>query len=421
MTFAEWQSLSRRDPSASAREIRMRLGRLPASQRRAIMAWEPEEAALTEQLARSPDAPLSGIPYLLKDLFAVAGVPIRAGSSFLAEVRPPPLVDGALASAHSTAGAALAGKTHLHEFAYGLTGENPHFGNVEHPHLPGRTSGGSSSGSAAAVAAGVVPFAVGTDTGGSVRVPAAFCGLHGLRLTPGHPWISDAFPLAPSFDTAGWFTANASDLLRLVETMIGLRTIERPLHGCHFGFHAMGESAEPEILTAYDRTAAELAPAAEPVVADAFRQVCRSSARTYAVLQSTEAFALHAGWLDAHQDRYSAEVWQRIDRGRRWTADQVSEAHLQHSLMRLFWTQFFLTYDFAVLPSTPFAALKENERTLENRNRLLGLMAPASLAGLPVLALPIPLPGGRSTGLQVVVNSVLSPVLPRLLTRQSGD
>src|ERR1019366_9194510 len=108
---------------------------------------------------------------------------------------------------------ALAGKSQMVEFASGLTGENPHYGDCPHPRFPERLSGGSSSGSAALVAAGVVPFAIGTDTGGCIRVPAAWCGLYGFRQSPGEELIRDAFPLSPTMDTAGWFTAHAADML----------------------------------------------------------------------------------------------------------------------------------------------------------------------------------------------------------------
>ena len=130
-------------------------------------------------------APLRGVPYFLKDLFDLAGTKTRAGARFLSEVRPLPAQDAAIVQAFRRCGAACAGKTHLHEFAFGLTGENPHYGDCTHPRFPGRTTGGSSSGSAAAVAAGIVPLATGTDTGGSIRVPAAFNGIWGHKPTWG--------------------------------------------------------------------------------------------------------------------------------------------------------------------------------------------------------------------------------------------
>ena len=193
-------------PAQAAREVHGRLAALPSPLRNAALAWVKPEAELGVELtvggALRPDSdssdgipsghkapptahPLHDIPYLLKDLFDLAGVPTRAGSTFLDKIRPTPTHDSRIASALARLGAVCAGKTHLVEFASGLTGENPHFGDCPHPRWPDRLSGGSSSGSAALVAAGVAPLSIGTDTGGSVRVPAAWCGLYGFRLTPG--------------------------------------------------------------------------------------------------------------------------------------------------------------------------------------------------------------------------------------------
>lgn len=417
VNLAEWQALSRRDPAASARELHNRLGRLPAAQRRAIVAWELSEPKLAEALAVTSDAPLAGVPYALKDLFDAAGLPTLAGSTFLNEVRPTPAKDGALVFSARKSGAALALKTHLHEFAYGLTGENAHYGDVEHPRLPGRTSGGSSSGSAAAVAAGIVPLAFGTDTGGSIRVPSAFCGLYGLRLTPQHAWIEDAFPLAPSFDTPGWFTATAEDMLTAARVLIGIRTAEREPRGLYFGFEQMGQSAELAIAEAYERAARVFAVKADSFLASEFSRAMTGSSEAYGVVQSTEAYAIHARWLDEFRNRYEPGVWQRIDRGRRWTGDQQAEAHYRLAAVRRMWAEMFLTCDFLVLPASPFTALRKAESTLENRNRLLALTAPASLVGLPILTVPVPVAPGETIGLQLVVNAMHSPVIPWALER----
>src|SRR3954464_13523162 len=198
MTFREWQALT---PEKAAREVHERVKkRLPKPQQRAAIALLLSRDELTARFKAAPrGTPLGGVPFFAKDLFDFAGGPTRAGSTFLESVRPTPKHDGAFARTLRAAGAVFVGKTHLHEFASGVTGENPHYGDVEHPRFPGRTTGGSSSGSAAAVAAGIVPFATASDTGGSVRLPAAFCGIFGYRGVPHDPWIADAFPLSPSF------------------------------------------------------------------------------------------------------------------------------------------------------------------------------------------------------------------------------
>ena len=183
MSFAEWQHLG---PQAAAGELNRRIGSLLSpEQRLAAVAALLAPEALGEAFASAPRGPLHGVPYLLKDLFDARGMATLGGSSFLGEVRPVPSLDSRIVRDLAASGAVLAGKTHLFEFAWGLTGQNAHYGDCEHPRFPGRTSGGSSSGSAVAVAAGIVPLSIGTDTGGSIRVPASFCGIYGYRGVPG--------------------------------------------------------------------------------------------------------------------------------------------------------------------------------------------------------------------------------------------
>jgi amidase/aspartyl-tRNA(Asn)/glutamyl-tRNA(Gln) amidotransferase subunit A len=420
MNLAAWQDLAHRDPFEAASTLLQRLSALPPAQRRAIVSWQLDAAALAAAFARQTarPGPLSGVPYFAKDLFPVRGVPLHAGSGFLAEIRPVPTQDSALITDLAGCGAVLTGTAHLHEFAYGLTGDNPHWGNVDIPGKPGRTPGGSSSGSAALVAAGVVPLALGTDTGGSVRVPAAYCGLFGFRTTPGARWISDAFPLAPGFDTAGWFTRSAEDMLQVKTALLGAAPTERLPRGVYLGFEGWAE-ADPGIAAAVDAAARRFAPAADAATREQLLRGFLGSTDTYATLQSIEAYGVHADWLDRYRDRYGSEVWQRLDRGRRWTDAERDQALVKQTTLRLLWTSFFLTYDYLVLPATPFAAPLPEQRTVANRQRILTLTTPASVGGLPVLTVPVPLPDGLSTGLQIIVNHPGSPVIDWAL-RQAG-
>ena len=422
--MAEWQALAAGDPASAAREIARRLRAiLPDAQQRAVFASLTPQTEMAATFARVAGtiAPLAGVPYVLKDLFFTAGQPMLAGSKFSPALLPIRPRDSKLPHSLRGLGAILAAKTHLHEFAYGLTGENPHFGDCEHPRFPGLTSGGSSSGSAVAVAAGIVPLAVGTDTGGSLRVPAAFCGLYGLRLTPKDTYIEDAFPLAPSFDTAGWFTRNATDLLLVNRYLVGKPPVsEREPRGCFLGFEALGQSADPEVAAAVRVTAEKFAPAADAATRDRLARPFKHAAEAYSILQSTEAYGVHAEWLDKHRDLYSPDVWARIDRGRRWSPTQLNSAQANWAAVRAVWQDFFLTYDYLVMPATPFPALSKADLTQENRNRLLALSTPASLGGLAVLSIPCALPSGLSTGLQIIVPSAQSPVISWALKRSAS-
>ena len=406
MTFSQWQELA---PEAAARELHRRAAEAwPAAQSGAVLAVLRDEAALAAAFREAPRrGPLGGVPYLLKDMFDVPGWPTRAGSSFLAEVRPAATAPSALVRELAAAGTVLAGKTQLFEFAWGLTGENAHFGDCEHPYFRGRTAGGSSSGSAAAVAAGVVPFAIGTDTGGSIRVPASFCGVFGYRGVPRQAWIGDAVPLAPSFDTAGWFTANAADLRASVAALIGLRTSERVPSGCYLE----PPDLDPDVAHACRAAADTFTAPADASTRDQLLGAFAPAAEIYGVLAGAESWHIHQPWAERFRDRYGPLLRERLERARDIGAAQILAVEPGRQALELAWARFFLSYDFLVMPATPSPALTRADCTPASRRRMLGLTAPVSLAGLPCLTLPVELPSGLTAGLQVVVNNPQSPVV----------
>jgi amidase/aspartyl-tRNA(Asn)/glutamyl-tRNA(Gln) amidotransferase subunit A len=402
MTFRDWQQLS---PADAAREVHQRVRtRLSPAQQRAVIAQLSTEAELAAAFAEAPRGrPLSGVPYFLKDLFPVAGQPMFAGSTFLPEVRPLATQDAAIVQKLRAAGAVLAGRTHLQEFAYGITGENPHYGDCEHPRFPGHLTGGSSSGSAAVVAAGIVPLALGTDTGGSVRVPAAFCGLFGFRLTPRDPLISDAFPLAPSYDTAGWFTANAGDMAAAIGSLTGLAASLRTPRGCYVELSGL----EPDVALACNTAAARIA-SVDASAGAAVKAALEQSVDTYNTVVADEAWRVHLSWAARFQDRYDPAVWQRLNRVHALTGQQREAARQSTAAIQRMWQDYFRSHDFLVLAASPFPAPTKAECTLENRTRILTLTSPASIGGYPVLTVPLPLPSGLTTGLQIVVPQVNS-------------
>ena len=414
MTFPDWQELA---PAAAARELHHRVQtRLPSAQQRAVIAQlVPEEQLMMRFAAAGAGAPLARVPFFAKDLFDVGGVPTFAGSTFLPEVRPTRVNDGALVSALRDAGAALAGKTHMHEFAYGITGENPNYGDCEHPTFPGRTTGGSSSGSAAAVAAGIVPLALASDTGGSVRLPAAFCGLYGFRVAPRDAWIGDAVALAPSYDTAGWFTASAGDMQTAIEALVGSTKSQREPRGCYLEMPGV----DPEVAAACRTAAHRLTMPADTATRDALMSNFAPAVETYNTVVAVEAWDYHRGWAERYRERYSAGVWQRLNRAHDVTSAQRDTATAHTAALHATWAQFFGANDFLVLPASPAAAFTKTECTLENRLRVLALTAPASIGGLPVLTIPVPLPSGLTTGLQIIVNDRRSPAIGWALAQQA--
>jgi len=404
MNFNDWKQLA---PEDAAREVRRRVeALLPSGQRRAAIASVSGEDTLAQAFAAAPRGPLGGVPYFLKDLFDAAGLPTLAGATFVPEIRPMPGSDSAILGGLRNAGAVFSGKTHLFEFAWGLTGENPHHGDCERPGFPGRTSGGSSSGSAVLVAAGVVPLAIATDTGGSVRVPAAFCGIHGFRGVPHHPWIADAFPLAQSFDTAGWFTGNAADMRATLAALVGSRHADRAPRGCRLEPPGL----DPEVSEAFHAAAGRFAPEPDTATRDALLAAFAPAAGHYNILASREAWEVHAPWADRFRDRYGPIVRERLDFARRITPASAAASAIGAAEVRSCMSGFFRTFDFLILPAAPFAALSKQDCTPANRLRMLGLTAPASICGLPVLTLPVPLPSGLTTGLQLIAADPKSPV-----------
>jgi len=412
LTIAAWRALS---PEQAAHRVHSAAATLSPAQRRAALASLVPEAALAAQFARAPrEGALGGVPVFLKDLWDVTGEPTLAGSTFLPEVRPAPAQESQLVTQLRTKGAVLAGKTHLHEFAFGLTGENPHFGDCEHPFAPGRTSGGSSSGSAVAVAAGLAPFAIGTDTGGSIRVPSAFCGLYGFRTVPHHEWIADAFPLARSYDTAGWFTAHAADMLTVMAELIGPPSPAR--HGLRGAWLEL-PGIDPEVGAVFRSTADRLAPRLADPLASALRTAFAPASALYGVLGATEAFQLHSEWLGPYASRYDPVVRQRLENAALLSPEQIASAKAGEARLRSAWDEFFQNHDFLLLPASPCPALTKAECHAENRARLLSLTAPVSLAGLPALTVPLALPAAPlTTGLQIVTRDLLSPAFAHILS-----
>ena len=435
LPLAAWHAMS---SGTAAHEVHQRVAGLAPRLRAAALAWLRPEADLAAELqAGANGRVLAGVPYMLKDLFDLAGVPTRAGSVFLDQVRPTPTRDSRIVSRLREYGAGCAGKTQLVEFASGLTGENPHYGDCPHPLFPDRLTGGSSSGSAAMVAAGVVPLAIGTDTGGSVRVPAAWCGLHGFRLTPGDDLISDAFPLAPTMDTAGWFTANAGDMLTAWKALAcraaagrqagpdsqtgpaasaGPTAAKEP-RGCHLPMTALLPSADAGTAGACDAAAAKLGPPASAATQQAFLTDWREAVDAYVTIGMSEAHAVHRDWLAPYRAQYDPVIWQRFTDAGNFSAEKIARARATLQSIRAGWGRFFAEYDYLVLPSVPGPAPRKADCTPELRRNILALTAPASLGGLPVLSLPVALPSGLTAGLQIILPRANSPVVPWLLNR----
>ncbi len=386
----------------AAEAFLIKLGALGADEQRAALCGLPDVATLTRRFEAAwprREAALGGVPFLTKDLYFRTGEPTYAGSTFLPEEIGPARTTSTLPAAfEGDAGAIECGRTQLNEFAFGLTGENPHFGDCPHPERPELLAGGSSSGSAFAVARGLVPFALATDSAGSIRVPCGYCGVWGLRLSPDISPVGDIFPLSPGYDTQGWIARTAKDLRQVSAAVLG----EAPPAGAGLWAGDLGLGIPAVDLAAMRAVALRAGAQEDPVAATLLRLAFAEAADAYPTLGGYAAARVHAGWLERRRADYDPIVWERLDTGRRRTHDELRDAEAVRTRVTDAFRTIFRRHHFIALPATFGRAVRKADSDATHRRRLLALNAPASLAGLPVVAAPARLPNGLTAGVQFI-------------------
>ena len=386
----------------SAEAFLLKLGQLSATEQRASLCGLPDAKSLVQRFENAwvqRELPLGGVPFLTKDLFFRSGYPTLAGSTFLSEE-----IGGARHSStlplafQNDAGAVECGRTQLNEFAYGLSGENPHFGDCPHPTRPDLLSGGSSSGSAFAVARGLVPFALATDTAGSIRVPCGYCGIWGLRLSPEINPIGDTFPLSPGYDTQGWMARSAQDLIKVSQAVLG----NSPTGGRGLWLGDCGAGVPEEILNRMQKMAMDAGAQIDRAAAELLRLSLENSAQAFPVLGGVAAARVHSAWHQRRKKDYDPVVWERIEQGRLRSTDAILIAENTRLQIQDAFRVVFAHYDFIALPCTAGPAVSKSALSEAHRQQLLTLNAPASLAGLPALAAPVVLDNGLTAGVQFI-------------------
>ena len=355
-----------------------------------------------------PGGPLSRLAFAVKDLFDIAGEPTGGGNPDWCRANPVPERHAAIVSRLLEAGASVAGKTITDEVSLGILGENAFYGTPRNTEAPGFVPGGSSSGSAAAVAAGLVDFALGSDTGGSVRVPASFCGLYGLRPTHGRIDLAGLMPQAPSFDTAGWFARDAATFVRVSEAVLDEAgsgdpaTFPDRLLIARDGF-AFAEPGVARALRAIRERVAGLAGATvEATVAPQGLSVWARAQRT---LQIPEALATFREWIESTNPRLSMRVARMLVAAEAVTPAERQWAELMRHEVRSRLRDLLGTGSVLCLPTTPFPAppiglplSRQNDLGL----RIASLTAVAGLSGLPQLSVPGARAEGRPVGLSLI-------------------
>lgn len=415
-TLADWHAhFLTGGPRGAAEAFLKKLAEVAPETQRAALCGMPSVPALIASFESAWDrreAPLGGAPFLVKDLHAVGGYRTGAGSAFYTELAPPVPHDSALVAHARDCGAVFAGKTQLNEFAFGMTGENPHFGDCPHPSRPGLLSGGSSSGSAWAVGAGLAPWALASDTVGSIRVPASWCGVYGVRLTPGLTEPDEMLPLSPGYDTPGWIAGSSEDLRTVTGALLGgLRDPGAPARVLYLSGYA-AEVVSPGVRDACDAEARRRGWEFSTEADALFASVCEGVERSYPVLGGAEAAAVHRRLMAEHADRYDPVVFARLRAGAARTEIEIGMAGAQRDRVRAMFAEFFELYDALAWPCVPCVAQPKPAHDDALRAALLRLNAPVSLAGLPAASFPVAMPCGLTAGIQVVGAEPGALVLP---------
>jgi amidase len=353
----------------------------------------------------APSGPLAGLTFAAKDLFDVAGHPTGGGNPDWARQHPTPSRHAWAVQRLLDAGATLIGKTITDEVSLGILGENPFDGTPLNPAAPGHVPGGSSSGSASAVAQGFCDTALGTDTGGSVRVPASFCGLYGIRPTHGRLDLSGMMAQAPSSDTTGWLARDAATFARVSEVMLGEPTPSRLPATLVVAVDAFGlaDADTAAALTPMVRTLSSLIGyVREDLLAPPGLSIWSRAQRT---LQPAEAWQTFRAWIESDNPRMQFSVARGLvtaaaisENERQWAALMRSEARA-----RLAW--LVPPGTILCMPTTPFPAPATglSLTALEPlRARISCLTSHGGLTGVPQVSLPGTLVDGRPIGLSIV-------------------
>lgn len=343
--------------------------------------------------------PLHGIPVAIKDLIEVAGAPTGYGS----RVKPPRLAtrDALLVTRLRAAGAVILGKTNLLEYAYGIA--HPDIGQTNNPHDPTRTAGGSSGGSAAAVAAGIVPLAIGTDTGGSIRIPAAYCGIVGLKPTYGLVPLDGVFPLSQSLDHAGPLARTVGDAAMLLSVLSGTSQTASTalprrvglLRG-HFSSTETGQAVTAHVRAVIDR----LSAAGVEIRDINLPGLARANAALVDILHP-EASLIHEGLLALNPAGYAPGTRAQIEAGFHTTAVAYLRAKAFQTDLRDEVERAFCEVDLLVSPSVPFVAPHEDPLIADGEDSEMLASGFANVTGQPSLSLPCGQIGGLPVGLQL--------------------
>jgi amidase len=348
---------------------------------------------------------LQGLTFAVKDCFHIAGTPTGFGQPDWLTSQPVPTVTAEAVRRLLEAGADMVAKTHCDELCYSLTGENAHYGTPRNVAAPGRIPGGSSNGSAAAVAGGLVDFAIGTDCGGSIRIPASYCGILGIRPTHGRVSLEAVVPFGPSFDVAGWFAGDAAIFERVGEVLLGPDPVDatpKRLVVLTDAFAMIEPPVRDALMPAVDRLRG-LVP--ETVLLDISRSRLSEWFDVFKIVQASEVWANHGDWITSTRPALGPGVKERLQWASELLPDTIAKAKSAHRDIRASVDTQIRPGDVLVLPSSPRVAPPLNSPVdkieVEYREQAMRLLCIAGLNGLPQISLPQAQIDGLPIGLSI--------------------
>jgi len=382
-------------------------------------ALKASKAAADEIANGAYRGPLHGVPIALKDIFGLADVRMTAGSKIIAENVVPE--DAEATSRMKAAGAIILGKLNLHEFAFGATGVNPHYGSARNPWDTERITGGSSSGSAAAVASGECSAALGTDTGGSVRIPASLCGIVGLKPTYGRVSKRGVLPLSWSLDHVGPMTRTVEDAAIVLQRIAGHdvsdpSSADEPVphyrealgdgvRGLRVGIpkQFFFENVDAEVENAV-RSAIRLLEEMGAIVIEVEAPLISEIPGALTAIMLPEALAYHQPWMRERPEDYGDDVRYRLELGATYPAVQYVQAQrLRRKAVQTWRNHVFSQVDLIATPTTPIAASRIEEGDLQVTFNLIRFTNPFNFLGVPALSIPCGFTNeGLPIGLQLV-------------------
>jgi amidase len=360
---------------------------------------------LPAPIAGAADGPLAGLTVAVKDMYDIADTRTGGGNPDWLDAHPPAASHAAAIRRLLERGATVIGKTVCDEFFFSVTGANAHYGTPVNPRAPGRLPGGSSSGSAAATAAGTCDFALGSDTGGSVRVPAAFCGLYGIRPTHGRIDMTGAMPMAPSFDVPGWFASGPGVLRRVGEVLLeadGARANLKELIILDDAFAEADSEVAHLLRAAIDAMAGDLPEPVHDAVAPHGFDLWRESFR---VIQAREIWSIYGPFVERYQPKLGPGIRERMEFAATVSERDAEMARQERKRARQRICALVKPGTVLALPTAPCIAprIDTGAEALDLfRVRVMRLTCLAGLSGLPQVTLPVGSISGCPIGLSFI-------------------